>query len=56
MVAGVNGRIGVNAPRAVVEEQKAKRDYVTVLTQPMVVIRVMVNSLEQIRVTWMLVS
>ena len=56
MVAGVNGRIGVNAPRAVVEEQKAERDYVTVLTQPMVVIPVMVNPLEQIRVTWMLVS
>ena len=49
MVAGVNGRIGVNAPRAVVEEQKAERDYVTVLPQPMVVIRVMAKTPERIR-------
>ena len=49
MVAGVNGKTGVNAPRAVVEEQKPEEDYVTVLPQPMVVIRVTAKTRERIR-------
>ena len=42
MVAGVGGRPGPNAPRAVVEELRAGRNCVTVRPQPTVVNTVLV--------------
>ena len=56
MVAGVNGKIGVNAPRAVVEEQRPERENVIILPQPTVVYRVRGKPLKRSLVTMTNVS
>ena len=56
MVAGVNGKTGVNAPGAVVEEQRAERENVIILPRPTVVYRVRGKPLKRSLVTMTNVS